>query len=441
MDPGREQIYRTHHERFIWSHFGMVVLGLWLLMSPESFGYLHSVFRKSDWISGLLLVFFGLISTSFRFRYWIWGGAFVGLWLQFAPLIFWAELPVIYVTDTLIGILAIALCVLTPFRPTELELGPQIPPGWTYNPSSWHQRIPVIFFATIAWFLSRYLAAYQLHYSSAVFDPFFGLGSEKVITSMISQEFPVSDAGLGALVYSLEAIMGAKGGVRRWHTMPWIVVIFGFLVVPAGFVSIMLVMLQPIAVGAWCGVCLIIAVCMLIMLALTVDEVVAVGQYLHASVREGKSFWKTLFQGSNYTETGVDTRTPSFHVSPLKFIRASLWGITLPWNLVLTAIIGIWLLFSAKTFGFTGEMADNQAVMGALIATLSIISFAEVARTVRLINILIAIWLALAPWFLLSSGLGAAHWHNLIIALAVILLSIFRGPIKERYGTWDKVIV
>ena len=435
----KERISLAHHEKFIWTRFATIVLGLWLLTSPETFGYLHTTLRWSDWISGLLLIFFGLLSMKYRYRAWIWGGCAVGVWLQFAPLAFWAQEPVIYVNDTLIGVLAIAFCVLVPLRPRELELGPDIPPGWTYNPSSWHQRVPVILFAIVGWFIARYMTSYQLHYIHYVWDPFFGMGTEKVITSMISQEFPVPDAGLGALAYSLEAILGAKGGPRRWHTMPWLVVFFGILVVPVGFVSIMLVMLQPIAVGAWCGLCLIIAFCMLLMLALSVDEVIAVLQFLKRSRREGKSLWHTFWKGSSYTESGVDTRTPSFHSKPWKIFEAMRWGITLPWNLILTALIGIWLLFSPATLGLTKILADTTDVVSALIVTISIISFAEVIRAARFLNVLLGVLLAVAV-FVLPEGNQTAVWHHVIAGIVVILLSLPRGKIKERYGSWDKMI-
>ncbi len=56
-----EKIKRTHHEKQMWTRFGTVILGLWLLVAPETFGYLHEPLSMSDWISGALLVFvFGL---------------------------------------------------------------------------------------------------------------------------------------------------------------------------------------------------------------------------------------------------------------------------------------------------------------------------------------------------------------------------------------------
>ena len=125
-------------------------------------------------------------------------------------------------------------------------------------------------------------------------------------------------------------------------------VAFGFLVVPLGFVSILLVMCQPIIVGAWCFLCLMIACCMLIMLALEVDEVVAVCQYLHQAKKEGKPFWRTFFKGSQYTQDEPDERTPRVDAGFEKFFKAMVWGATLPWNLVVTAVLGVWLLFGNK---------------------------------------------------------------------------------------------
>lgn len=423
----------------LWTRFGTLVLGLWLLASPETFGYIHNPLRYSDWISGVLLIIFGFMSMKRKWSGWIWGGCAVGIWLQFAPLAFWANESVIYVNDTLIGVLAIAFCVLVPLRPKEFDIGPQIPPGWSYNPSSWQQRIPVIFFAIVGWFIARYLASYQLHYIDYVWDPFFGTGTEKVITSMISRDFPVSDAGLGAMAYSLEAIMGAKGGVRRWHTMPWIVVVFGILVVPLGFTSIVLVMLQPIAVGAWCGLCLVIATCMLIMLALTVDEVLATLQYLAQIRREKKPFWRTFFLGSDYASDVSDTRTPPFHDRVFKNLCAMVWGVRIPWNLAITAILGAWLLFSVKYMGVGRGLYDSTEVCGALLVVFSIISWAEVARALRFINILIAIWLLLSGW-LLDGSTTVYMWHSFGVAILVIVLTPWRGRIKERYGSWESKI-
>jgi hypothetical protein len=47
---------------------------------------------------------------------------------------------------------------------------------------------------------------------------------------------------------------------------------FGVMIIPVGIVSIVLVMLQPIAAGAWCFWCLLTAAATLVMIPLAVDE-------------------------------------------------------------------------------------------------------------------------------------------------------------------------
>ncbi len=83
--------------------------------------------------------------------------------------------------------------------------GPEIPPGWSYNPSAWTQRLPIIFLALVGLLIARYLSAYQLGQIDSVWEPFFpGLpddpaknGTEAVITSSVSEAFPLQDAALG----------------------------------------------------------------------------------------------------------------------------------------------------------------------------------------------------------------------------------------------------
>ena len=133
-------------------------------------------------------------------------------------------------------------------------MGADTPPGWSYNPSSWLQRAPGIVLGFIGFFLSSYLAAFQLGYTHSIFDPFFAgkndlSGTATVLTSEVSKSFPISDAGLGAVSYMLETLMGFMGGIVRRRAMPWMVTFFGILVIPHGATSIVLVMLQPISVG------------------------------------------------------------------------------------------------------------------------------------------------------------------------------------------------
>jgi uncharacterized membrane protein len=170
-----------------------------------------------------------------------------------------------------------------------------IPPGWNYNPSSWQQRWPLIAIAFIGFQIAMYLAFFQLHIIESVWDPFFGNGSEKVLTSEVSKALPVPDALLGAFGYLLDVITGAIGRTDRWRTKPWIVVLFGIAVGPLGLVSVVLVIFQPVLVGAWCTLCIVTAVISVLMISPALDEMLASLQYLQRAKRNGLNvsevFW------------------------------------------------------------------------------------------------------------------------------------------------------
>ena len=86
-----------------------------------------------------------------------------------------------------------------------------------------------------------------------------------------------------------------QGSSNCFHR--FMVTFFGILVVPLGIVSITLIILQPLAVGAWCTPCLLAAAAMIIMISLTLDEVVAMCQFLVQAMREGQPFWRTFWLG------------------------------------------------------------------------------------------------------------------------------------------------
>ena len=172
-----------------------------------------------------------------------------------------------------------------------------LPPGWDYNPSAWSQRLPLVALAVLGGLLAVYLALYQYGRIDAVWDPFFGRDSERVLESDVSRRLPVSDAALGAVGYLLEAGAGLAGGRRRWCTLPWLVVLFGGLVAPMGAVSIALVVAQPLAVGAWCSLCLATAAISVALIAPALDEVLASLQYLKRVREQDRSLFWPVFWG------------------------------------------------------------------------------------------------------------------------------------------------
>lgn len=191
--------------------------------------------------------------------------------------------------------------------------------------------------------------------------------------------------------------------------------------------SIVLVILQPLAVGTWCTLCLLAAVAMLLMVPLSLDEVVAMVQLIVRRRREGVSVWRTFWYGANQ-----DDHDPVAEGPPA---RAAVRGMTWPIPLLATAAIGGWLMAAPGVLGHDGGIADSDRVVGSLVVTFALVALAEVARPLRLLNVPLGAWLLVAPWIFGASAAVTAS--GMLAGVALIVLSLPRGTIVERSGGWE----
>ncbi len=365
----------------------------------------------------------------------------VAFWLFLAPLIFWSPTPAVYLLDTLIGSLVIVFSILIPGLPSSAPIdlpGADQPPGWSYNPSSWIRRWLGIALALAGFFISRYLAAHQLGYIAHAFDPFFGNGSDKVLTSSVSRSFPISDAGFGSVAYMMEVLVGFAGGRARWRTAPWAVVLFAIIVLPLGVTSIVLVITQPIVVGAWCGLCLVAACALLTSVPLSVHEFIAVGQFLRAAKVQKKNFWQVFWQGGSIVGGGAKDPDRKNYSLARRWI-ASIQGVTIPWTIASQLIVGFWLLARPDILPFAGNAADCDHLIGATVVTVAAIASAEVTRIVRFANIPLGI-LLIATAVVFATNQLPGLVSEIVCGLALIVLAIPKGEIIERYAGWDKFV-
>jgi hypothetical protein len=315
---------------------------------------------------------------------------------------------------------------------------------WSYNPSSWAQRWIMIALGFFGFVVSRYLAAFQFGYIDTMWDPFFGYSSEQVLNSAMSHSLPISDAGIGALAYTFEFLMGFMGSPSRWRTMPWMVALFGILVIPLGLVHIFLVISQPLLVGAWCTFCLAAACIMLPMIPLEIDEVVAMCQHMVQAIRKGEKFWDIFWKGGKPIEMNKDERSPELMELSQNFgkvFKASVWGMSAPWTLILSAVIGIALITLPAFFGvpIQATLADINHLCGALIVVVAVICMGEVVRAGRYLNVLLGLAVAVIPWFI-SDTQTTFKIIDTIAGVAVGALSLPIGIKKEQYGLWDKYV-
>lgn len=275
--------------------FLFIMVSLWLFATPLSMGFNEKAIIVSDWCSASVLLVLSLCCYIRFHSILFFLLFFLGLWLELAPLIFLTVTPASFLNDTMIGIIVM---VGSFSLISEQEQEKQFSSGLSYNPSSYSHRTVIVLLASICFLLARYLAFYELHYISTVFDPVFGKGTALVLNSKVSKSFPVPDAGLGSIAYLLEAIFCWQGGESRWKTMPWVVLTFGILAIPVGIVSIILIILQPLVVGAWCFICLLIALCMLCIVILSIKEVIATCQFLKKK-RKKEGLWQAVWLGLN----------------------------------------------------------------------------------------------------------------------------------------------
>ncbi len=436
-----EQIVRIHHCRTLWTYAINCILGLWLITGPFLFDYKCPALAISDIVSGALIIICEILAFSPRRALVRWCTALIAVWLLFAPLVFWSPTPAVFLVDTLIACLIITFSILVPGVPGKGGMalpGPDQPPGWTYNPSSWIRRWLGIALALLGFFISRYLAAHQLGYIQHAWDPFFGNGTDRVTGSMVSRSFPISDAGFGSVAYLMEVLTGFMGDRARWRTAPFIALMFAILVLPLGITSIVLVIMQPVVVGAWCGLCLISAAALLVSVPLAVHEAVAVGQFLMAAKAEGKNFWQVFWMGGSIVGGGAEDPDRSNFSFSQRWI-ASVQGVTVPWTIACQFVIGTWLMMRPDILPFAGRTADCDHLLGAMVVTLALVASAEVTRIVRLTNIPLGLILIVVA-LLFARDLPNVCYSELISGIVLILVSLPRGGIVERYAGWDKYV-
>ncbi|TIN10690.1 NAD-dependent epimerase/dehydratase family protein [Mesorhizobium sp.] len=468
-----EAAIKRHRSRTLWAPMTNAALGLWLVASPMTIGLFdpvtaamppalgHAVAEPqlrnaglgvSEIVSGLLVTAFALMGMSRRRRWVQWITASLGVWVMLAPLLFWTTSAAAYAIDTLVGMLIVAFAVMIPPTPgisgRALAADDDIPLGWTYSPSTFTQRIPIVALAFVGLFVSRYLAAFQMGHADGLWDPFFGPGgapvrngSEAVVTSWVSKGFPIADAGLGAFAYCLDILAGAIGDRRRWRTMPWMVLLFGLLIVPLGVVSVSFIIIQPPLIGALCTLCILQAAVTVVLIPYSVDEVLATIQYLWGATRAGEPFWRTFWMGgpalSENQTPGADLDRPVFEVLK-EFVTG---GVNFPWTLVASTLLGALLMTTPLLFGTQPPLYFSDHVVGCLIIMVAVTAMAEVVRPLRFLNVVLGAWIAVSP-FVLAGGETLAMVADVAIGLALIVLSLPRGTRSDQhYGGWDRAIV
>lgn len=456
---------KTEHGAWRWAHFVNIGLGSWLLTQPLLVGVQEAGLRVSEMVMGLLLMAAAGLALSWRAVWARWLCAGVGTVVMALPFLYSTANGAAYLSDTLVGALIFGLAVCSKPEPGSSAIaaltGPSTPPGWSYNPSGWGQRVPIIVLALLGLYVSRYLAGYQLGHISSLWDPFFAgsptdprNGTEEIVTSWVSTALPVSDAALGGFTYLLEILTGLVGSRQRWRTAPWLVLLFGLMIVPLGLTTIVFIIIQPVVLGTWSTLALLGGAAVLIQIPYSLDELLATCQFLRRRTLAGKSWLRVLFVGDTdvlpvpghanavpITDArNNDPDSDEFDRPFVVVLKDMLGGgVSLPWNLALAGLIGLSLLFTRVTLGAEGALAHAHHIIGCLVLTVVAIAAADVARPARLLYGFLGLCLVLVPLVFDADKLTTIVTIGL--GLALLLLCIRRGSITERYGLWNRLLV
>lgn len=192
-------------------------------------------------------------------------------------------------------------------------------------------------------------------------------------------------------------------------------------------------------IGTWCFLCLLAALAMIVMIPYTLDELVAMGQFLVQGHRRGEPFWRTFFMGGASPGSGRDEH-PDFDASLGKSTGSALRGVQIPWTLATCALLGVALMLTRPVFGTEPPMAGSDYLVGALIVAVAISAMAEVGRLLRFINVAMGLWLIASPW-ILSGASMAASATGIVVGIAVVGLSLPRGQRSSTTAAGDRLVL
>lgn len=84
-------------------------------------------------------------------------------------------------------------------------------------------------------------------------------------------------------------------------------------------------------------------------------------------------------------------------------------------------------------FGYGSAAADNNHIVGPVIATFAFTATWEATRNLRWANVLLGGWLLWAPW-VLGYESTLAILNDTVVGALVVALSLIKGTVHQRFG-------
>jgi hypothetical protein len=103
------------------------------------------------------------------------------------------------------------------------------------------------------------------------------------------------------------------------------------------------------------------------------------------------------------------------------------------WAQIINTMLGLWLMAAPGILKINGMAADNDHIIGPIVASFSIIALSGCTRAVAKFNIPLGIWLLIAPWFLGYEN-EIAIFNDMGVGFFVTIFSFFKRRTNQRYG-------
>ncbi|MDA8230631.1 MAG: SPW repeat protein [Magnetospirillum sp.] len=104
-------------------------------------------------------------------------------------------------------------------------------------------------------------------------------------------------------------------------------------------------------------------------------------------------------------------------------------NLTSYWQDWVNLVLGVWLFIAPWALGYSGSPAPawNSWIFGVVIAVLSIAALVQFALWEEWVNVVIGVWLLISPWvlgFAATPG-GATTWNQVVIGIVVGLVALW----------------
>ncbi len=103
------------------------------------------------------------------------------------------------------------------------------------------------------------------------------------------------------------------------------------------------------------------------------------------------------------------------------------------WARIVSIGIGIGLMVLPAVWNLPKPIANHEHVIGPVIVSVAVISISESTRSVRYVNVLVGLWLLIAPQIHHHQG-TCLVLIEMSCGLLVIGLSLIRGTVNNRFG-------